>query len=301
MKNAIQYYYKMNPINIHQINKKYRFEYQNKKYILYQYERKMEDLSEIYELHSYLNYVGIYCHKIIKNINNDILTMINNNYYILLYVNIENRKIDIKDIEYLSNIKIEEERYKKINRKEWDILWANKIDYLEYQISQFGKKYKLIRESSDYYIGIVENCISLMTNYRYNTIKSITHERINKNMEVEEFYNPLNFIIDNRIRDISELLKSNINTNNNIIPDLEKYINNNNINEKEIGLIFIRILYPSIYIDKCESILNKTHDEQDIKKIISNTEMLEKNLKQIYRYLKTKYTLPEIEWLKKSE
>lgn len=299
MKSAIQYYYKMTPKNIHQINKKYRFEFQNQNYILYPFEQQVEALKEIYELYLYLNYSGIYCHKIILNSNNEILTIINNNKYILLLTNIDNRKINIKDIEYLSNTIIMKNKYKKIEKKEWHFLWENKIDFIEYQISQFGIKNKIIKESSNYFIGIVENCISLMMNHTNTIKKGISHERINIDSMTEDFYNPINFVIDKRTRDISEYIKSNIKKKNNIFPILENYIKNNNLNENEIATMFIRILYPSVYIDKCENILNKNEKEQGLEKIIRNIEQEERIIKQIYKYLK--HTLPEIEWLKKSE
>ena len=41
-------------------------------------------------------------------------------------------------------------------------MWIRKIDYFEYQISQFGKKYPIIRESFNYYVGLAENGISLL-------------------------------------------------------------------------------------------------------------------------------------------
>ena len=140
MKNAINYYYNLNPYDIHQINKIYKFKILNNNYIVYPYNRKIEELDEIYELHIYLNSIGIYCHKIILNKDNQILTYINGIQYVLLQTNIEKNNIKIQDITNLSNISIRELQYQKIKRKEWKKLWENKIDYIEYQISQFGKK-----------------------------------------------------------------------------------------------------------------------------------------------------------------
>lgn len=36
-------------------------------------------------------------------------------------------------------------------------MWVQKIDYFEYQVSQMGKKYPVIRESSIYYVGLAES------------------------------------------------------------------------------------------------------------------------------------------------
>lgn len=298
MKNAINYYYNLNPYDIHQINKIYKFKILNNNYIVYPYNRKIEELDEIYELHIYLNLIGIYCHKIILNKDNQILTYINGIQYVLLQTNIENKNIKIQDITNLSNISIRELQYQKIKRKEWKKLWENKIDYIEYQISQFGKKYPLIRESSDYYIGIVENCIALLSNINNkNQQQAIQHDRINEKYTTEDFYNPLNFIIDNRIRDISEYIKSYLIEDIDIIPYIQNYIYTNRLTKDEILLLFIRIMYPSTYLDISELILNNKIKEKELLKVINNSEKYEKNIKRIYRYLRNITSIPEIEWL----
>ena len=248
----------------------------------------------------YINSIGIYCHKIILNNNEQILTYINDEPYVLLLTQTENRKITIKDIMLLSNIPLNDAKFNKIKRISWNKLWSDKIDYIEYQISQFGKKYTLIRESSDYYIGIVENCISLITNMKEDiNINTVSHSRVNKETTLDEFYNPLNFIVDNRIRDISEYLKSDITKEKDIIPYIQNYIYQNKLNIREIMLFFIRIIYPSFYLDTCEKILDKKIEENALLEIIKDTQKYETNIKKIYNYLKTIVEMPEIEWITK--
>jgi len=300
MKNAINYYYNLKPTEIHQINKIYKFRISNNNYILYPYKRRIQELQDIYELHMYINSIGIYCHKIILNNNEQILTYINDEPYVLLLTQTENRKITIKDIMLLSNIPLNDAKFNKIKRISWNKLWSDKIDYIEYQISQFGKKYTLIRESSDYYIGIVENCISLITNMKEDiNINTVSHSRVNKETTLDEFYNPLNFIVDNRIRDISEYLKSDITKEKDIIPYIQNYIYQNKLNIREIMLFFIRIIYPSFYLDTCEKILDKKIEENALLEIIKDTQKYETNIKKIYNYLKTIVEMPEIEWITK--
>lgn len=298
MKNEIKYYYNMNPIEIHQINKIYKFEVNNKKYMLCPYMRNTNELKDIYVLHMYLRKFGILCHNIVQNNRNEILTLINEKPYILLNINIENRKININDINYISNIQVDIKKFISLKRQNWNELWMNKIDYIEYQISQFGKKYPLIRESIDYYIGLVETCITLLNNEKTEKeFLSISHNRININTTTEEFYNPLNYIIDNKIRDISEYLKSFIFEEEKILNYIKKYIQYNNLTNNDIKLLFVRLLYPSNYFDMYESILKKEIHEQQIMKIIKKSEIYEKNIKKIYIHLRSISELPEIEWL----
>lgn len=300
MKNAIKYYYNLNVIDIHQINKIYKFHISNMRYLLCPITRNIEEIRDIYELHLYLNALGIYCHKIILNINNEIITTINEVAYVLLIVSLENKKIDIQDILYLSNVHIKENSFKRIQRKRWNLLWIDKVDYIEYQISQFRKKYPLIRESSDYYIGIVENCISLFNNLNIsNSILVVSHTRLTKNTTTDEFYNPLNFIIDNKVRDISEYIKS-LMLEENVIEYIKKYIYYNQLDKDNILLLFIRLMYPSSYFDVCELIINNKLEEKNLNKIISANENYENSIKKIYNYLRSISELPEVEWLMKN-
>lgn len=296
MKNAIKYYYNLNPYEIHQINKKYKFRISNNNYILYPYTRNLNEINELFELHRYLLVMGIYCHQIILNINNEFITKINNTIYVLLKINMDNRKINIQDIVLFSNLQVDPSRFSTIKRQNWYQLWINKIDYIEYQISQFGKKYPLIRESSDYYIGIVENCISILANIKKDLTLTISHNRINKNTTTEEFYNPLNFIIDKRVRDISEYLKSFM-LEEDIIQKLENYIYQNNLSANDIKLLFVRLIYPSSYFDTYETIISDKQEEKEILKIINKHNIYEKSIKKIYHYLRSISDIPEIDWL----
>ena len=257
-------------------------------------------MNQIYELYIYIKSLGIYCHDIIPNKDNEIIINVNTKDYILLRTNINNRIIDINDIITMSNIYINESQFDKIKKTKWNYLWKNKIDYLEYQISQFGKKKLFIRESSDYYIGIVENCISLISNQSIDDKNyTINHERLNKMTTTDEFYNPVNFIIDYRVRDIVEYIKTKFENINEIIKNINEYIYRCRINQNEITLLFIRLLYPSEYLDTCELILDNKVKEKELLKIINNSQVFENNIKRIYNYIKRLTPLPEIEWLEK--
>jgi len=63
---------------------------------------------------------------------------------------------DIHEFYKINNIK------KPDNKKDWYTLWTSKIDYLEIQLSEFGKKYPLLRKSFPYFCGLAENAIQLL-------------------------------------------------------------------------------------------------------------------------------------------
>ena len=123
------------------------------------------------------------------------------------------------------------------------------------------------------------------------------HNRINDKTTANDYYNPLNFIIDSRIRDIGEYLTPKLYENQDIIGIIDNYINLVKLTNNEIILLFIRLMYPSNYFDLCESIIEKEQQESVLNSLLDNNNIFEKQIKEIYLYIKKIITIPEIEWL----
>ena len=74
-----------------------------------------------------------------------------------------------------------------------------------------GKKYPLLVDSFNYFVGMAENAISYYNtilidkNYRY----VVGHKVIKWTDTVESLYNPLNITFDYKVRDIAEFIKYN--------------------------------------------------------------------------------------------
>ena len=98
MKNAINYYYNLYPENIHQTEKGYYFIINNTRYFLIKYLGDLKEIQSIYEMQLYLLNQNFYVHPIILNTQNQILTYINNEPYILMITIHYNNKININDI-----------------------------------------------------------------------------------------------------------------------------------------------------------------------------------------------------------
>ncbi len=292
MKNVLNYFYNIYAENIRLNGDNYYFNYKNENYIFYLYNDNYKELEKIYEIYTQILKRGIYSHQIILNKDNQISTIYNQKQYVLLKISINlNTKITINDILYFGNIT---EGYKNIIN--WKNLWSNKIDYFEYQMSHFGKKYQLIRNSFSYYAGIVENGIILL-NEKKDVISSISHKRILNNETVLEFYNPLNYIIDIKVRDAAEYFKNKLLTDKNVFEDIKNYLSISKLNENEVYYFFVRMFYPSFYFDCYEKVMNGILDEYKIKEVIEITPYYENLLKGLYQYLKKYIQIPEIEWL----
>lgn len=292
MKNVLSYYYNLYSDEIRLNGENYYFKSNNENYVLFLYKNAIPKLQETYNLYLEAIKMGIYSHQIILNRNNQLLTEYNDRKYILmkLYEDLS-KKIDMKDIIYFGNV-----TGKFDGDNAWKKLWSNKIDYFEYQISQIGKKYPLIRKSFPYYAGIVENGICLL-NRKYSGKCSIAHKRMAETDSLFEFYNPLNYIIDIKVRDSAEFFKSMLFREEDVLENIKIYIETAHLTEDELYYFFIRMLYPSFYFDLYEQIVENKLEESKIKEAIKITPIYEKLIKKLYQYLKNIIQLPEIDWL----
>lgn len=236
--------------------------------------------------------------EIILNRNNEVISCYNNVSYILMkiFVNI-NKSISLEEISLLSN-----SLYKENLNINWGILWSNKIDYLEDLINENGKKYPLIVDSFNYFVGLAENAITyfnsiaLDTNYRY----VISHKKIRFNDYVDCLYNPLNITFDYKVRDIAEYIKNAFfNKNYNIFNELILYFKKNHLSIMEVKLLISRLLYPSFYFDLYEDILIDNKEEKIILGIISGLDDYEDYLSKMLSFFKLYYDIDEIKWIKK--
>lgn len=302
VKNAINYYYNLSPINIHQIDRTYKFEINGELYVLLPYTRNIEDIEDILSLMHELNRQGIYTNQIVLNKDGSPLTKINEIIYIMIKAPKDNRNITIEDIMYFSNITLKEYKKNSLWRNDWYNMWMEKIDYIEYQINNLGKKYALIRSSISYIIGLAENAIALVNTIQTNLLNymSVSHRRINHNFTLFDLYNPINFVMDYKVRDICEYFKFKFFYKEINIEDVITYINNSRLSKEEAILFFARMLFLTPYFDVYESIIDGYIEEEAISHIINKLPDYEKFIKELYNYMNYVYNIGEIEWLKKT-
>ncbi len=293
MKNAINYYYNLYPDNIYQNDKGYYFTVNQRRYFLTKYLDDPKNIQTIYDTHMYLLNQNFYVHPIILNTQNQILTFINNEPYILMNTIYYKNKITLNDVLFftnkISNIK---------TTTNWGELWSNKSDYLEYQISQLGKSHPVITESFSYYIGLGETAIQMVNSIEKTNVNIFySHKRINSDDTQYDLYNPLNIMVDYKVRDIAEYLKSKFFNGENITLDLANYFNNEKLSTYEYYLFLARLIYPTYYFDLYEEIITDRKDDKAIEKIISKADDFENIIKKIYQYYKTFLPINKIEWL----
>ena len=112
-------------------------------------------------------------------------------------------------------------------------------------LTQIEQKFPVLKESFYYYSGLNELSMNLLNYVDYNNIKfHIAHKRIDKNCDL---YNPLNIIIDSKVRDIAEYIKISFFNDEINEDEIIQIIISNIIEKDEIILLFARLIYPSYY------------------------------------------------------
>ena len=235
--------------------------------------------------------------KIIVNKNGNIISTYGNIQYVLIKVYASsNSMISLNEIVFLTN-----RLYTNIINTDWGELWSKKIDYLENLIGQFGRKYPILVNSFNYFVGMTENAISYYNTIDTNKIRFyyISHRILRADYERDDLYNPINIIFDYKTRDIAEYFKNAFFLNReNIISELDNYINNNILSVVDIKLLIARLLYPSFYFELYDDILIYNKDERIINNITKRIDDYEKFLAKIIGHLSNRYNIDEVNWLK---
>ena len=305
MKNAISFFYNINVDNLIRNNDNYYFSYQNQKFIFQKIDDMPIDYSALYKLNQALLRDNYPFFEIVLNKNNQIITTIQTDKYILMIDNnINNKKYSLHDL-LQTNIKIQTntKEFNNLIRTDWKVLWLNKIDYLENFINYNINKYYDIQKYINYFIGMAENGVSYLNyilnsrNFDMSSNLVISHKRVNIN-SFKDLHNPLNLIIDHFSRDIAEYLKSSFYCDNVNIYDV---IDEINLSVEDVSCIIARLLFPSHFFDLFERLAVDKITEKDILRLVDKTNEYEIYLLNIINKLKKKYNIMEINWLKKAD
>lgn len=311
MNNYIDYYYNLYPNTIEKVGRNYRFFLNNEKYYIIMYERNLEEIDTLVKLNKEMIERGSLVHEIVLTKDGKAVFLCDNNSYALLrvYIN-ENIPIKIEDIFYMLDYNDTIKPNNIIGRMNWANLWSSKVDYFEYHIGHLIKKYPYMYKTIDYYLGLAENAISYVKDIKTPaSLISICHRRIGVTSTLFDLYNPFNLVIDYKVRDIAEYIKSVffygenscvecvVNSENMIVDKcniiLERIFKKYIFDNEALKLLFARLLFPSYYFDLYENVIDNSLNENVISCIIKKSSAYEEFLKIIL--LKT--PIPYVEWL----
>lgn len=302
MKNIINYFYNLNITELTNKDNIYSFYDNDELYYFYIYNNNIKNINLTKDIDDSLKKDTL-IHEIIINKDNSIITYYNNIPYILCKININiNKPITLGEINYLSSKVIITNS--KITYHSWQDLWSIKMDYLEKVINENGKKYPIIVDSFNYFVGMAENAISYYNNLSDKEVDNnslvISHRIININDTVYAIYDPVNIIIDHKARDIAEYIKCSFFSDNiNIFNELNIYFKYNYYTKDDVVMLLARVLYPSFYFNMYEDIMINSKEEKIITNITSKLDKYELYLIRVFKYFNNFYNLPVPEWLNK--
>ncbi len=300
MKNALIYYYHMNPQEFFQNGENYFFDVGNQKYELYAFHRPIEDLLPLYELDLLSLQLGYSYERIVLNRDRQIVTTIHGKMYVLLELSAMHTDALISYDDLLRWKEVPESQiFSALIRTNWLELWSSKVDYFEYQMSHFEKKYPLLLDSLPYFIGLAENAISYLRDTLNLEQDShhlvLSHKRVECSMTLRDYYNPLKLVLDHSVRDVAEYLKSLFFHEN--IDEVGPYIAKLSFSEKEFRMLYARLLFPCFYFDLYEKIVNEDLDEQKILSITERISDYEYFLYCVYLNIQKKVIIPPVPWI----
>lgn len=300
MKNFINYYYNFDIYNIYFNNEKYFFYNAQDKYML----KICENPSMI------TSYIGLEQHLIlykyfflvVPNSDGNYITWIENKPYVLLKLsNIGNDKVSIFDIKTDMYITLNNDN-SSLNRFPWVKLWENKIDYFEEWFYSKQDSYKKFYSLFHYFIGMAENALLYLKECeREETVEDVdrlvvSHNRLNLDYSLYDYYDPTNIILDHASRDVGEYLKSSF---VNKVWDLElfrDYLREHTFSKYGLRLLVARILFPSFFFDYIEDMIINNRD-LDLLYLETRAEEFQIFISEILLLLNDEYNIPVIPWL----
>ena len=289
MKSILNYYYQI-IIDDNKIDDNGSFIYNNHMFCLYEYRRNINEVDALLSLNDNMLSKNIKINKIIKNIFNQVITNINNKNYVLIEVNYE--YIDNNNFIFIKSF--QDKRIDILKRNDWGKLWSLKIDYIEYQLVHIKNSFPIVNSSINYYIGLAENAISYFNMLNLNNVPLyIEHRRFRNN----NIYNPMELVIDYKVRDISEYIKNNFFNKIMTINDIKNYISKLYLDNIDYVLLYVRLLFPSYYFDIYEDVVNNNLDELELNKVIKLSSDYEKLLYQVYLLIENKTNILGINWI----
>lgn len=288
MKNTIMYYYGFENISIIRQKRRKYIKHNNDIYIICRVYNEKEVL-ELYEL----TRGNPFFYKFIPNKDGSIFTMYQDFIFVLLKINDKSSMIT----QNKKQISLDENKKSYLDRSDWYELWTRKNDYYEYQYQHIKGKYKVIDESINYYIGLAENAISYIANIPINLKEQEKKGLYPKRLLESEYHNPLNYVIDYKERGLSETLKYLFLNKKYLSQNIEKIILSYNCTETGYKLLYGRMLYPSMYFDIYDKVINDFENEKELVNMIKRLKEYEEYLKEIYRIISKHTKIKNIDWL----
>ena len=278
MKNFIFLNYGIKIDKIYEKDSNKYFFMNNTKYYIYENIKNEKYIDILFNITNNMFYNNIKVNTFILNKEKKYITQKNDNRICILKVNdLEN---DLT-LQYLKKFE-----FYSSNLDNYDIIddWKRTIDNLEKEMIEYNKEFQVIQNSINYFIGMGENAISLLNNYKneiINNNNSIGHKIEKNGMNLN---NPFTFIKTNRMYNLANYIKF-IFYKGTIDYDVVDLIIKNVSNEYEAIFLFSNLLYPNFYFNIIEEIIKDNKNEELLRMFINNR----KKYNDLLFYIQTRF------------
>ena len=293
MKNVIYNYYNILIDELNKSDNNYFFYFNDELFFFY---LVLNDVKLVENIYKYIIENNIESFIILPNKDGNLFSEIDNKKYALLKVK--------GILKY--EVKFDEFKYYPVNGEgiNWGTLWGERLDYYEVQIRELGIKYQTVLNSFGMFCGLAENAILYfnMTMEKFGDLEKeigIVHNRIKYPCYLIDYYNPLSYVIDYSVRDISEYIKSYVLSDDFDTNNVVTLINRMNLNDLMFNLLYARLLYPTFYFDVFDKIILEDAKDSDIVFVLNKLDNYLEMLQSVYNNFNNKYNVFRIEWLNK--
>lgn len=289
MRNILWYYYQIRCDEIGEKNGDYEIICANGIYCFKELKIPIDVLKQVLEV---LYYNQVLSDLVVINKDGNIDVEYNKKRYVLL------KRVELLTTNYVDLTSIVVKR----DKNNIGDIWANKIDYYMVQLKELGMNKEILTNSFNYYVGMAENAISMANRINENNIEfiyAIQHSRMKSSFTSKEYYDPTLMVVDLRIRDLSEYIKHKFIVSSISVDECERAIEKYDFTEYELNMLYARLFYPTYYFDLFEDMIIDEEDEKKIINVLRKRDKYETFLSELYKRLRIKTNIFEIEWIKK--
>lgn len=216
--------------------------------------------------------------KVILNNENREITEYKGKKYILLRVKVINRNV------YLDDLTLKFKNSTMKNADNTDLLdMISKLETIEKKMLEFNTEYLDLQKSFDYFVGLAENGIQLISKIKFDDLKYIVVNISDiDEYNYEEINNIANLELGSREKSISVYIKYKIYMDTLNYDEIYTLINDKTLN---IELLYVYMLYPNFYFTDVMQIVDNRKNEKCIYKYIKYNNLYIEFMKYLYNEL----------------
>lgn len=262
----------------------YFFTSEDKIYIKFLSNKEVEKLNSAVEISNDIYNKNRLSQTLLITIDKKYISEYKNKKMALLKANkAENIEIDFNNI-------IDTDEIKNVNvMNKYDLIneWKTEIDNIERKLIEFNKEYPIIMKYINYYIGLGENAIQILSQMSDETRsgeKFLGHNIDENKYNMINFTNPFNYIKTFKEYDLANFLKYEFYNEKISYQEIDKF---EKILEQEINKeVFLAIIiFPKEIFDITKKILGENAEEKNIAIYTNKIQKFESFINYIQKYI----------------